>query len=89
MASLLKMIPSVTEARLAQHTACLRPVSSDGLLVLGKVPEIEGVYIATGAGRQGIVMGPAMARVITDLITKDSTSIPIDKFDPSRFAQSF
>ena len=88
MTSLLKMVPSLIDARLAQHTACLRPLSSDGLLVLGKVPESEGVYIATGAGRQGIMMGPAMAKVIVDLITKGSTNIPIDNFDPGRFAKN-
>ena len=86
MASLLKMVPSMAEARLAQHTACLRPLSSDGLLLLGKAAALEGVYLATGAGRQGIMLGPAMARVTVDLITKGTTDLPIEDFDPARFA---
>lgn len=86
MASLLKMVPSMTEARLAQHTACLRPLSADGLLLLGKAPGWEGVYLATGAGRQGIMLGPAMARITVDLITKGATDLPIADFDPARFA---
>ena len=86
MASLLKMVPSLTEARLVQHTACLRPVSADGLLLLGKVSGWEGVYQATGTGRQGIMLGPSMARVITYLITKGATDLSIADFDPARFA---
>ena len=52
MGSLLKMLPSLTEAQLVQQTACVRPLSSDGLPVLGPVDGWEGVYVATGAGRK-------------------------------------
>ena len=85
MASLLKMLPGLAEARLVQQTACLRPVAPDDLLVLGRVPGWEGVYMATGAGRKGILLGPAMARVTADLITTGSSGIPIEAFDPGRF----
>jgi glycine/D-amino acid oxidase-like deaminating enzyme len=87
IASLLHMLPAKSEAQLAQHTACLRPLSADGLLLLGQVPGWEGVYLATGAGRKGILLGPAMGRITADLITKGSTSIPIDAFAPGRFQQ--
>ena len=86
MATLLKMIPSLADAQLTRQTACLRPVSSDGLLVLGEVPGWEGVYMATGAGRKGIILGPSMGRIIADLITKGVSDIPVDAFDPGRFA---
>ncbi len=86
MSSLLKMVPSLTEARLAQQTACLRPLSADGLLLLGRVPGWDGVYIASGGGRQGIMLGPGMAKAITELITTGATGIPIADFDPGRFA---
>ena len=86
MAALLKMVPSMADAQLVRQTACLRPMSSDGLLLLGEVPGWEGVYMATGAGHRGIALGPAMGRITADLITKGTTSIPIDAFDPGRFA---
>ena len=84
-ASLLKMVPSLAEARLEQHTACLRPITSDGLLSLGPAPEWEGVYVATGAGRKGILLGTAMGRIAADLVTRGSSDIPIEAFDPARF----
>jgi glycine/D-amino acid oxidase-like deaminating enzyme len=86
MAALLKMLPSLADAQLTRQTACLRPVSSDGLLVLGEVPGWAGVYMATGAGRKGIILGPSMGRIIADLITKGVSDIPVDAFDPGRFA---
>ena len=86
MASVVKMVPSLAEAQLVQQTACLRPLSSDGLLLLGKVPGWEGVYMSTGAGRKGIALGPAMGRITADLVTKGASDIPIDAFDPGRFA---
>jgi glycine oxidase len=85
MASLVKMAPALADAQLVQQTACLRPVSADGLLVLGPVPGWEGVHVATGGGRTGIGLGPAMGRIAADLVTNGSSDIPIDAFNPGRF----
>ncbi len=87
MASLLKMIPSLGDAQLVQQTACLRPMADDGRVVLGAVPDWDGVYIATGTGRKGILQGPAMGLITADLITKGATDIPIDQFSVTRFAR--
>ena len=84
-ASLLRMVPSLAEAQLEQHTACLRPITPDGLLSLGPVPGWEGVYLATGAGRKGILLGTAMGRIAAGLVTPGTSDIPIDAFDPARF----
>lgn len=86
MAALLKMLPSIAGTHLVRQTACLRPLTSDRLLLLGQVPGWEGVYIATGGGRSGIALGPAMGRIIADLVTRGATDIPIDAFDPGRFS---
>ena len=85
MAALLKMAPGLGDARLVRQTACLRPMATDKLLVLGEVPGWEGVYVATGGGRGGILLGPAMGRTIADLVASGATDMPIDDFDPGRF----
>jgi len=87
MASLLRVLPALKDSELVRQTACLRPLSADRLMLLGKVPGWEGAYMATGAGRQGIVLGPAMGQITANLITKGQTSIPIDAFDPGRFSK--
>ncbi|MCH7626618.1 MAG: FAD-dependent oxidoreductase [Chloroflexi bacterium] len=85
MASLLKMLPSLADAELVQQTACLRPLSADGLPILGAVPGLEGAFVATGAGRKGILLGPAMGRLTADLVLNGKTDIPIEAFAPARF----
>lgn len=87
IASLVQMLPSMAEAELVQHTACLRPLPLDGMLLLGRVPGWEGVYMTTGAGRKGILLGPAMGRITADLITTGHTSMALDAFAPGRFSR--
>ena len=87
MTSLLKMAPSLADAELVLQTACLRPLSNDGLVLVGKVPGWDGVYMATGAGGSGIALGPALGKIAADLITSGFSPIPLDAFDPARFAR--
>ena len=85
-AALLKMLPAMADAQVAQQTACLRPVASDGLLVLGGVPGIDRLYVATGGARKGILYGPAMGYTIADLVLGRATRVALDRFAPGRFA---
>ena len=86
MAGVTKNVPSLAEGEVVVHTACVRPLSADRKLVLGEVPGTEGAYAATGGGRLGLMLGPAMARLTADLIAKGTTTVPLDEFDPGRFA---
>jgi glycine oxidase len=85
-AALVTMLPGMADAEVVYQTACLRPLASDGLLVLGPVPGLDDVYVATGAGRKGILFGPAMGRAIADLILTGRTPIALEAFAPGRFA---
>ncbi len=58
----------MADAQVAHQTACLRPVASDGLLVLGCVPGLHQVYVATGGACKGILYGPAIGHAIADLV---------------------
>jgi glycine oxidase len=85
--ALVKMLPAMADAQIAHQTACLRPVASDGLLVLGRVPGLEHVYVATGGARKGILYGPAMGRSIADLILGRDTRVALEAFAPGRFVR--
>ena len=85
MASLDKMLPSLGDVDLVRQTACLRPVTPDRLPVLGAVPGVEGVFLATGAERKGILLGPSMGRIAADILTTGTSDIAIDAFHPGRF----
>ena len=85
-AALLRMLPFMADAQVAQQTACLRPVASDGLLVLGSVPGLDHVYVATGGARKGILYGPAIGQAIADLVLGRKPRVALDAFAPGRFA---
>jgi len=86
--SLVTMVPSMVEAEVVLQTACLRPVSADGLPIIGDVPGWDGIYLATGHGPRGILLGSGTGRVIADLILGNTASIPIEPFSISRFNSS-
>lgn len=86
MGDLLRMAPSLADAQLVQQTACLRPLSGDGLPIVGKVPGWENLYLGTGSGRKGILWSTGMCHGLAGLIVMGSTDVPgIEHLDPARF----
>lgn len=69
--SALRALPYLGAAEVIYHTACLRPITPDGLPFLGPVPGKVGVFIATGGGRKGIHLGPIMGHITAELIAHD------------------
>ena len=81
----LRMVPGLRELNLARQTACLRPITPDRMPIVGRAPGWEGVYLATGAEKKGILIAPAMGRAIADLVLRGRTSLPVGPFTPDRF----
>ena len=68
MADFMKMIPGMDDAELVQQTACLRPLSADGMPIVDRVTGWDNLFVATGAGRKGILWSTGMAQAMFDLI---------------------
>ena len=66
--------------------AGLRPRPADGLPVLGACGEIEGLFYATGHYRNGILLAPLTAELITEAIVAGVTSPLLAPFSPDRFS---
>ena len=81
-----RVFPDLAEAKLAKHTACLRPVTPDWLPVLGRASGWENVYLATGAGKKGILLAPGIGRSVADLMTTGETVLSVHGYSPERFA---
>ena len=75
------MFPLLKRTPIEDHWAGLRPGSPSGIPYIGAYPGIEGLYFNAGHFRNGLVMGPASARLIADLMLGDS---PI--LDPAHYA---
>ena len=84
MGPVLKALPYLADAEVVRQTACLRPVTADGLPILGKVSGKEGVVVATGGGRKGIHLGPVMGRIAADLVVHGKTKFDVAAVAPGR-----
>ncbi len=79
-----RLCPEVTSARFVTAWAGLRPGTPDGWPLLGE-SGIEGLYFATGHFRSGILLAPATARHMADLLT--GRPVPrLSPFSVDRFA---
>ncbi len=72
-------------ARIVRRQACYRPVTDDGLPLIGRVPGVAGAYVATGHGPWGILNAPATGKALAELIAEGATSsVDLRPFDPAR-----
>lgn len=67
-------------------SACYLPHSEDGTPIIGKVPIMNGLYMAAGHSCWGILQGPATGEALAELISSGKSShVDLSPFDPSRF----
>jgi glycine oxidase len=81
-----RIVPGMTDAEVVGHFAGLRPVTADGMPIVGMAPGFENVCLALGGGRKGMLFGPAMGKAAVDLLLDGSTAISIAACSPERFA---
>lgn len=79
-----ELIPEVADWAIDEHWAGLRPGSPDGLPIIGQT-SVEGVFVASGQYRNGILFAPGMAETVPPLILEQRTAPEIAPFDPKRF----
>jgi glycine/D-amino acid oxidase-like deaminating enzyme len=71
--------------RIIARQACFRPLTEDGLPLIGKVPQLDGAYVATGHNVWGILNAPATGEALAELITEGaSRTTDLTPFDPAR-----
>ncbi|MBI4549949.1 MAG: glycine oxidase ThiO [Candidatus Omnitrophica bacterium] len=81
---LLEINPEFLSLPFRECWAGLRPRSKDGLPILGKSP-VEGLYLAAGHFRNGILLAPLTARVLTALILNRPPEVDLSPFAWGRF----
>ena len=82
----LRVAPGLAQAHFVEVRVGLRPLTRDTLPVLGAVPGIDNVYLATGHGPTGLQLGPYSGKLIADLISGQSPATDISAFSISRFS---
>ena len=80
-----EIVPDLAAAEIVETWSGLRPDTPDHLPILGPT-ELEGLTIATGHFRNGILLAPITAKLIAEWITERRVSFEWDIFSPLRFA---
>jgi D-amino-acid dehydrogenase len=72
-------------AHSAPPWAGARPMTPDGMPILGLFPRTTNAWIATGHGMLGLTMGPATGQAVAEAIIQGSMTERLRPFDPARF----
>lgn len=85
MEAAAKVVPEIAGMRLHEAWAGLRPGSPDGLPILGAT-SMKGYFAATGHYRDGIMLAPVTALVMTQLLKERKPQFDLTPFSPLRFS---
>src|SRR5262249_5402013 len=83
----IQLAPVLARARVEEQWAGLRPDSPDHLPILGPAG-FDGLHIATGHYRSGVLLTPITAKLICELLLEATPSVDCEKFSPLRFQQA-
>jgi glycine oxidase len=79
------LLPQLANARILESWAGLRPGTPDDLPLIGAAIPDRLSFIASGHFRNGILLAPATAQIIADLIENKPAAVSLDPFSPLRF----
>ena len=83
-----RAIPALRQSSVLRHWAGLRPVSPDGLPILGADPDVPALFYACGFSRNGILLAPWAAAHLAGLICGNRSSSSLAPFSLTRFPGS-
>jgi glycine/D-amino acid oxidase-like deaminating enzyme len=77
--------PALAAAPIKARQACFRPVTEDGLPLIGALPGIDGAYVATGHSVWGMLNAPATGEAMSELILDGAARrVELVPFAPAR-----
>lgn len=83
----LLLVPGLANLPIIRTWYGFRPWAPDSLPILGPWPGIEGLFVATAHYRNGILLAPITARLMTECMTHGRPSLDIKDFLPDRFVK--
>lgn len=89
MEKAIKLVPEIANAEWEKAWAGIRPQTGDGLPYIGEHPTIQGLFIATGHFRNGILLAPVTGELLADYVERkpiDEKIISAFRIDRSKIA---
>jgi D-amino-acid dehydrogenase len=68
----LRTAPGLASATMADVRVGSRPATPDGRPILGRLPGWSNVFVATGHGAEGLLLGPYSARLVASCLLGDA-----------------
>jgi glycine oxidase len=81
------LCPALDRSKVHRTWAGLRPVTPDGLPVIGAEPRLPGLWYATGHGRNGVLLAGITGAIIRQLLAGEPPDEDLHPFSPTRFYQ--
>jgi D-amino-acid dehydrogenase len=78
-------IRGLDEAVVKSTWCGLRPMTADGLPIVGWAPGVRGLFVATGHAMMGFLLGPLTGRLAAEMILDRDCSVDIAALSPGRF----
>lgn len=78
------LVPELGESRMLETWAGLRPGTPDALPLLGAT-QVENYFVAAGHYRDGILLAPATALVMSQVVHGLNLDFDLSPFSPARF----
>jgi len=70
----IELVPQLATAKVLAQQACYRPITQDGLPLIGPVPNHDGVYVATGHSVWGMLNAPGTGEALAELLIDGKTT---------------
>jgi glycine/D-amino acid oxidase-like deaminating enzyme len=85
LAAAVASLPALARRRITRVFAGVRTASPDGFPIVGEMPGMPEVVVATGFEGDGICLAPLIGREVAELISGGRLSRNLDTLSPSRF----
>jgi glycine/D-amino acid oxidase-like deaminating enzyme len=81
------LVPQLWQASFAEVRVGLRPGSPDGLPIVGPSTMLPGLIYATGHYRNGVLLAPLTAALVTGLVMNDARDEAFEALQPARIGR--
>ena len=81
------LVPTLSDASVFEHWAGIRPVSPDGLPILGEDVDTPALVYACGFSRNGVLLAPWAGRALSAMLSGEKTSVIPPEFSPARIGE--
>lgn len=78
-------LPGALEGARRRDWVGMRPVTPDGLPIIGRLAGWDNAWVATGHQMLGVTLAPATGRALAESIAGGEPEVDLAAFDPARF----